>query len=107
MGITTSISPNFTTSGDDTRDDHVGGNRLNEAQWWRRITFQNPDFGTLGMLGIYGAFGSILKPSIEVGPNLSRKSLNFAISAAFLAGIYTGFRRFRSKKSLVSDVVRD
>ena len=87
--------PKITTSWGATGEDRVGRNLTNEAQRLRRVSFGNPGFGVLVMLGIYGHASRFLKSPILVGPELPRKSLNLAIFATFLGVIDIAFRRLR------------
>ena len=82
MGVTTSLHINVTTSRAAKGDDHVGRNLINAVQRWRRISYTNPNFGVLGMSGIFAACGSICE-SLVVGPELPAKSLKFAIFPHF------------------------
>ena len=58
-------------------DDRVGRNLINGAQWSWRISFENPNFGFLGMFGIYSGCGSIFGTIDNSLPGMVRKIAKF------------------------------
>ena len=78
FGIMTSTPPKFTTPWIAKSADRDGRNLTNDVQRWRRMDFANPNFGVLGVWGIYAACGSIFEIINTRRAEMARKSLNFA-----------------------------
>ena len=60
-----------------TIGNHVGRNMINEVQKWRRIAIATPNFGVLGMLGIYAVCGNIYEIVATSRPEAIRKIAKF------------------------------
>ena len=73
LECTTSLPPNVTTSGETANGDHVWANLTNVAEWRWRISVASPDFGALGMLGIYAACVPIFEIADSSRPGIIQK----------------------------------
>ena len=90
FGITTYFPPNVATPGIPTVDDRVGSNLTNGARRLRRISFDNPNFGLLIMLGIYADLGSIF----EIGDTSRAGTIRIVGKFCYFCNI-SGMRSYR------------